>query len=272
MATSDYERVEAAIRFIESRATEQPGLEEIAAHLELSPFHVQRLFKRWAGVSPKRFLQALTAERARERLCDAASVLDAAYDAGLSGPGRLHDLMVAVEAMTPGEIKTRGKGLEIRHGRHDTPFGPAHIAMTERGVCGLAFGDADATEAWPNARRIEDADATALVVERVFEGSSGRRIPVLLGGTNLQLQVWRALLRIPEGALVSYGSLASALGRPGSARAVANAVGANAIGYLIPCHRVLRETGAVSGYRWGTERKRAMLGRELAERETGHLV
>jgi AraC family transcriptional regulator of adaptative response/methylated-DNA-[protein]-cysteine methyltransferase len=262
----DYERVERAIRFLDAAARRRPPLDETAAHVGLSPYHFQRLFRRWAGTSPKRFLQYVTAEHAKACLRDASSVLDATLTAGLTSAGRLHDLLVSVDAVTPGEVRRLGDGLRIRHGLHETPFGRARIAVTPRGITNLAFVDhattTDLEENWPRAELVHDPAATAGWIAKVFERAGP--IPVLLRGTNLQLRVWEALLRIPEGTVVSYGSLAAALGKPTAARAVAGAVAANPIAYLIPCHRVLRATGAIGGYRWGTARKRAMLGRELA--------
>jgi len=274
----DYRRIERAIEFLTVRAARRPPLDEVAAHVGLSPFHFQRLFLRWAGTTPSRFVRYLTAEHARACLRDARSVLHAALDAGLSGPGRLHDLMVNVCAVTPGEARGRGAGLRMAYGIHATPFGPARIAVTARGIAGLEFLDASAdgdprggpgalSEAWPEADLIHDPAGTAPWIRRIFEagpGTAERPLPVLLRGTNLQLRVWEALLAIPEGAVTSYGRLAAALGRPKAARAVAGAVAANPIAYLIPCHRVLRETGAIGGYRWGENRKRAILGREFA--------
>lgn len=266
----DYERIESAIRFLDAHARRRPSLDETAAHVGLSPYHFQRLFRRWAGTSPKRFLGYLTASHAKQRLRDARTVLETTLDTGLSSTGRLHDLLVSVDAVTPGEVRRLGAGLRLRYGVHDTPFGRARLAVTARGITSLAFldhespADVDLKEEWPHAELVHDPRATDGWVERIFERSGERSLPVLLRGTNLQLRVWEALLRIPEGTVVSYGSLAGALGMPTSARAVAGAVGKNPIAYLIPCHRVLRATGAIGGYRWGTARKRAMLARERA--------
>lgn len=277
---TDYERVKRAILYIETHADEQPTLDEVAAHVGLSPAHFQRLFKRWAGVSPKRFLQAVTASRARELLRESKPVLDSAFEVGLSGPGRLHDLTVAVDAVTPGELKTRGEGLEIRYGIHETPFGACLIAATGRGVCALRFVDPDGngggrSEAraaaelereWSAAEVVRDDRGARDLAERIFADADGTRqpFPLLLKGTNFQLKVWEGLLRVPEGCLISYGDLAERLGVPSSTRAVASAVGANPIAYLIPCHRVLRSSGALGGYRWGVERKLVMIERESA--------
>ncbi len=273
-SAQDYALVAQAIRYIESHRREQPELAEIAGHVGLSDFHFQRLFSRWAGVSPKRFLQALTVEEARRSLTRSGSVLDAAYDSGLSGPGRLHDLFVQCQAATPGEVKSGGAGLTIRYGVEPTPFGDALIGVTERGICALSFvGEGNAERAsdelrsrWPAARLREDRDESAAIAQRIFADSrSDEPLHLLIKGTNFQMQVWQALLRVPLGRLTTYGELAQAIGRPSAARAVGSAVGSNAIAWLIPCHRVIRQTGVVDGYRWGTERKRAMLGWEAAQ-------
>jgi AraC family transcriptional regulator of adaptative response/methylated-DNA-[protein]-cysteine methyltransferase len=223
------------------------------------------------GISPKRFIQLATARAAKDLLAGHETVLDATYRVGLSGPGRLHDLLVSVDAVTPGEFKSRGAGLTIRHGWHPSPFGPALIAASERGVVALYFaaeGVADeerlAAE-WSGADLVEDPDGTSVYADRIFSGIAGdERIPLLLRGTNLQAKVWKALLRIPEGSAVTYTDLAVSVGRPDAVRAVASAVGRNPISYLIPCHRVRRSTGALGGYHWGLERKRVMLAYEAA--------
>ncbi|MFL5381249.1 MAG: bifunctional transcriptional activator/DNA repair enzyme AdaA [Longimicrobiaceae bacterium] len=274
MPVSDYDRIAQAIRFIEENYRRQPSLEEVAKSVYLSEFHFQRLFRRWVGISPKRFLQFLTVEHAKRRLEECRSVLDATYDAGLSSPGRLHDLFVTLEAVTPGEYKARGAGLRIGWGVHDTPFGPALLAATERGLCSLSFvddGDASAAvdelrERWPAAAVGEDASATEPLARRIFAPESGDRgpIPLFVQGTNHQVRVWEALLRVPAGAVVSYEQLAGAAGKPDAVRAVAGAVARNQVAYVIPCHRVIRKLGAFGGYRWGPERKRAMLGWEAA--------
>ncbi len=270
---NDYDRIEKAIRYLEDHFQEQPSLEELAKAAHLSPFHFQRLFQRWAGVSPKRFLQYLTTQQAKQRLLESRSVLDAAYDSGLSGPGRLHDLLVSVEAMTPGEYKTRGKGLKIFWGIHPTPFGKAFIAVTDRGVCGLSFLTAQNEKSvlkefrknWPFAIFLKAPSKTLSVIEKIFkkpEGKSARKLQVLLKGTPFQLKVWEALLKIPEGFVRAYQDVAREIGSPQASRAVGTAIGQNAVAYLIPCHRVIRETGVLGNYRWGSERKKAMLGWE----------
>jgi AraC family transcriptional regulator, regulatory protein of adaptative response / methylated-DNA-[protein]-cysteine methyltransferase len=274
MPVSDYDRIAQAIRFIEQNYRRQPSLEEVAKSVYLSEFHFQRLFRRWVGISPKRFLQFLTVEHAKRRLEECRSVLDATYDAGLSSPGRLHDLFVTLEAVTPGEYKARGAGLRVTWGVHATPFGPALLASTERGLCGLSFledGDAGAAVdelrgRWTQAVVAEDARATEPLARRIFatDGDDGQPIPLFVQGTNHQVRVWEALLRVPAGAVVSYEQLAGAAGRPDAVRAVAGAVARNQIAYVIPCHRVIRKLGTFGGYRWGTERKVAILGWEAA--------
>lgn len=269
----DYARVEAAIAWLESRFRDQPELGDVAREVGLSPWHFQRLFRRWAGISPKRFGQFLTLDYAKARLADSASVLDAAYDAGLSGPGRLHDLFVACEAMSPGAFKSGGTGVDIAYGVHPSPFGPCLIGLTARGVCALGFADADAETVrarferrWPAARFHEDRQATEAVAARVFArpSPSGAPLRLAVAGTNFQIKVWEALLRIPPGRIVSYDALARALGMPRGARAVGGAVAANPVSYLIPCHRVIRKSGHFSDYEWGRSRKRVMLAWEAA--------
>ena len=273
----DYERVAEAIRFLDAHYQQQPSLDELAAHLSMSPYHLQRLFARWAGISPKRFVQYLTVEHAKRLLAESNSVLETSLESGLSGPGRLHDLFVTVEAVTPGEFKTGGLGLEIAWALHETPFGWCLLAVTERGVCGLSFVDEGVESAlselrsrWPAARLVEDPTRTAPVAEQIFGDQPAempRAIHLLLKGTNFQIKVWEALLRVPAGRVTTYEGVAQALDAPRAARAVGAAVGANAIGYLIPCHRVIRKSGIVEGYRWGSTRKKAILGWEAAHSE-----
>ncbi|MSR64563.1 MAG: methylated-DNA--[protein]-cysteine S-methyltransferase [Verrucomicrobiae bacterium] len=272
-ASMDYDRVERAIAYLESHHLDQPDLTTVARHVHLSEYHFQRLFSRWAGISPKRFLQCLTVEHAKHRLAESKALLDVTLESGLSSPGRLHDLFVAVEAMTPGEFKEEGAGLQIRYGLHPSPFGTCLVAMTDRGVCSLAFvdrgGESDAIDelrtSWAGARLSEQPRETGPVAASIFNDlNRGRRseLGLLLKGTNFQVKVWKALLRISPGAVVSYETLARWTCGSRAARAVANAVGANPIAYLIPCHRVIRRTGVVTGYRWGSERKRAILAWE----------
>lgn len=279
MWTDDYTRVERAIRFLDTHAEQQPSLSTVAEAAGLSPYHFQRVFTRWAGLSPKRFLQVLTLNRAKRVLAEPqGSVLDAALEAGLSGPSRLHDLFVTVDAVTPGEWKRQGDGVRIAYGFHDTPFGTALASATERGLCGLSFLD-DALSAgsrgaaleelagrWPKARLAEDESATAPYVARIFAPDGGALdngesapLPIVLKGTPFQIQVWKALLRVAPGDCASYGEIASAIGRPRAVRAVGTALGENPIAFLIPCHRVIRSTGAIGEYRWGVHRKHAML-------------
>lgn len=278
MSENDYARIERAIAYLDAHFTEQPSLAEIAAQVHLSEFHFQRLFKRWAGVSPKRFLQYLTVRYTGELLRDDHKVLAASLNAGLSGPGRLHQQFVNVQAMTPGEVQRLGEGLTIRYAMHPSPFGECLLARTARGICALRFVDtnqgaealAELRREWPAAHWVEDVAGTAGLAAELFEApykTTDRRIELDLKGTNFQLQVWQALLRIPPGALVSYQDIAEDLGRPEASRAVAGAVAKNPVAYLIPCHRVIRASGAFSGYRWGVTRKKALLGWEAARRE-----
>ena len=272
-ATRDYARVARAIAYLRHHAAEQPDLAAIARQMRLSEHHFQRLFTRWAGVSPKRFLQYLTIEHAKIRLTQTRNILDLADDVGLSGPGRLHDLFVALEAMSPGEVRAGGAGLTIRCGIHDSPFGRCFIAASPRGICGLHFVEDEGTvmaalrRDWPHAELVSDAPGTAPLARRIFDPLSARRakpLALLVKGTNFQIQVWRALLKVPFGGITSYRELAAEIGRPAAARAVGNAIGANPIAYLIPCHRVIRESGAFGDYRWDRNRKAAILGWEAA--------
>ncbi|MCZ6720895.1 MAG: methylated-DNA--[protein]-cysteine S-methyltransferase [Proteobacteria bacterium] len=271
----DYRRIESAIRYLERNATAQPDLETLARHVGLSEFHFQRLFRRWAGISPKRFLQFLTLSHAKRLLAESHPVLDTAFEAGLSGPGRLHDLFVTYEAMTPGRYKRRGEGLEIVYGFHPSPFGESLLLATEHGVCGLGFTRSEGRAAtlaefksrWPCARyRPEPAKTAPLAADAFPRRDGSGRLALSLSGTRFQLKVWEALIRIPAGAVTSYGELARRIGRPGGARAVAGAVAANPISFVIPCHRVIRESGSITGYEWGVPRKRAILAWEAARR------
>jgi AraC family transcriptional regulator of adaptative response/methylated-DNA-[protein]-cysteine methyltransferase len=269
--TRDYARIERAIAYLDGHRRAQPSLDDVAQAIGLSPFHAQRLFQRWAGVSPKRFLQFLTATDAVALLRDERPVLATAYDLGLSGPSRLHDLMIAVEAMTPGDVRNAGEGVTIRWGVHDTPFGGGLFGSTARGLAYLAFlhdgADAaleDLHARWPRATILHDAAATRDVAQRVFApAGTTAPLPLHLRGTNFQLKVWDALLRVPSGRLTTYAELAQAVGAPRAQRAVGAAVGRNPIAFIVPCHRVIRGTGAFGGYHWGEPRKRAILAREL---------
>ena len=274
--SQNYHRVEQAIQYLAGNFQQHPDLDAIAAHLNLSKYHFQRIFKEWAGVTPSQFLRYLTVEYAKDRLKESRSVLSATLDSGLSSPGRLHDLFVTFEAMTPGEYKAGGEGLEIAYGYQETQFGRCLIATTERGICAMRFLPEDddgevlagLMGEWPRAKFRETPARTYYVVERLFTltGDSGQReFHLLLKGTNFQVQVWQALLAVPSGSLVSYGDLAESLGKPSAARAVANAVASNPIAYLIPCHRVIKKVGEIHQYRWGAARKKAMVGWEAAQ-------
>jgi AraC family transcriptional regulator of adaptative response/methylated-DNA-[protein]-cysteine methyltransferase len=268
-----YRRMEKAIRFLEEHRTEQPTLADLSAHVGMSPFHLQRVFRGAVGVSPKRFLQFVTAEHARRLLEEGSNLLETSWAAGLSGPGRLHDLMVNVNAMTPAEVRAGGEGVDLTWGIHDSPLGPCALAATSRGIAVLAFLE-EATDAeaeaqvrarWPEARLRADASRTKPLVRRIFEGEGEGPLSLHLRGTNFQIRVWEALLTIPAGRVVTYGGLAEHVGVPGSARAVGRAVGANPVAVAIPCHRVVLSTGALGGYRWGRARKMALLAREHEE-------
>jgi AraC family transcriptional regulator of adaptative response/methylated-DNA-[protein]-cysteine methyltransferase len=273
--SNDYRRVEQAIAFLEENFSRQPELKEIAASVNLSEYHFQRLFTRWVGISPKRFLQFLTKERAKELLEKSHDVLGVAYETGLSGPGRLHDLFVTCEAVTPGEFKSRGEGLTIAYGFHPTPFGECLLAATERGICNLAFvqqGDRERVldvlkSRWRKARLNKDMPRTRALVSQVFAwyiGQTPAPLHLFLNGTNFQIKVWEALLQIPPGAVVSYEDIAARIGMPSASRAVSNAVAQNPIPVIIPCHRVIRKAGEFGGYHYGAARKKALLGWEAA--------
>lgn len=272
----DFRRIARAIHFIDAHFREQPRLATIAASAGLSEFHFNRLFRRWAGVTPRQYLAFVTARAARGALAGATSVLEAAYAVGLSGPGRLHDLLVTLDAVTPGELKTSGAGVEIRYGFSDTPFGTALIASTARGVCHLGFEDrpreraaaAELAARWEQARLSRnDADAQRTALEIFGAGQHGDGAPIRLAvkGTNFQLKVWQALLEVASDGPTTYRAVAEAAGVPGAERAVGNAVAANPVAWLIPCHNVLRSDGSLGGYQWGEERKRAILA--WAERD-----
>ena len=273
--SEDYRRIKQAIRFLEDNFQDQPSLDEIASSVHLSKYHFQRLFKRWAGVSPSQFLGYLTVEYAKERLKEARSVFDTSLAAGLSGPGRLHDLFVSFEAMTPGEFKQGGAGLEIQYAYHPTPFGESLIATTERGIVSLRFlSSASRVEAldglkseWWGASFSENPAATEPIIYRLFQAAPDdgeRHFHLLLRGTNFQVKVWQALLAIPTGAMISYQDLAGQVTSPSAARAVANAVASNPIAFLVPCHRVISKVGKAHRYRWGATRKKVILGWEAS--------
>jgi len=270
---SDYEIVKKTLAFIHENWREQPSLEAIAEQAELSPTHLQRLFTRWAGLSPKAFLQAVTLDHARSLLRDSASILDTAYEVGLSGPGRLHDLFVTHEGMTPGSYKLGGKGLTLRFGFHDCPFGRALVMITDQGLAGLAFADdgqekdtlLDMQSRWPGAAYIEDWLRTKPYADRIFKPENWRKdqpLRVVFIGSDFEIRVWETLLRIPLGKRSTYSDVAAHIGRPNAARAVGSAVGRNPVSFVVPCHRVLGKSGSLSGYHWGLTRKRAILGWE----------
>ena len=271
--SDDYLRIEQAIQYLENHYKEQPALEVVAANIGLSEYHFQRLFTRWAGVSPKRFIQYLTKEGAKDLLDRSENLLDTTHQVGLSSLGRLHDLFITAEALTPGEYRSRGAGVTIRYGIHPTPFGKALLATTERGICHLSFvqtSEGDAIDSlvadWQQATMIEDHRSTAPLIAPIFDlGYNHRDKPlnVHLRGTNFQLKVWEALLQIPAGEVTTYAGIASRIGNPNATRAVGTAVGHNPIAVLIPCHRVIRKAGEFGNYRYGTLRKKALLAREF---------
>ncbi len=272
--SEDYLRIEQAILYLENHHKDQPSLEEIAASVGLSDFHFQRIFTRWAGISPKRFLQFLTKENAKELLNKSENLLDTTLQVGLSSLGRLHELFVTTEAVTPGEYKSRGAGLTIRYGIHPTPFGKCLIGATDRGICHLGFvqsSEGDAIDAfvvdWKEAKMVEDNRATAPLVAPIFLLNAREQTPLNLHlrGTNFQLKVWEALLNVPTGAVTTYQRLAAQIGQPTASRAVGTAVGHNPIAVLIPCHRVIRSLGEFGNYRYGAPRKMALLGWEQAQ-------
>jgi AraC family transcriptional regulator, regulatory protein of adaptative response / methylated-DNA-[protein]-cysteine methyltransferase len=276
MPKSDYSRVEQAIRFLSDHTVEQPRLAEVAKEIGLSEFHFQRLFQRWAGVSPKRFLQFLTLEEAKRMLSESRSLLEVSHSVGLSGTSRLHDLFLNLECMTPGEYKARAEGLTVRWGVEDTPFGPALFAAMDRGLCGLAFLQEDGPEGafeelrarWPGAYLEASPTIIRGYAEALRDRMTGKPdapLSLILKGTPFQLRTWEALLRVPAGQAISYQGLAQLSGATGASRAAGSAVGRNPIAWLIPCHRVIQSTGAIGQYHWGAPRKQAMLALERAQ-------
>lgn len=272
-AAADYRTVRRAIAYVSERFRDQPEIEAIAHAVGTTPRALTELFRRWCGLSPKAFLQAVTLDHARRILLEMPSVLETSHELGLSGPGRLHDLFVTHEAMSPGEWKTGGAGLDISHGFHSSPFGLALVIANERGLCGLAFADEGEERAalddmrgrWPNARFTEDRQRTAVYAQRIFDPS--RWLPetplkIVLIGTDFEVRVWVTLLSIPMGRAATYAQIATRLGKPKAARAIGGAVGKNPVSFVVPCHRVLGKNGALTGYHWGLTRKRAMLGWE----------
>ncbi|NJN79023.1 MAG: methylated-DNA--[protein]-cysteine S-methyltransferase [Anaerolineales bacterium] len=267
-----YKLIEQAIQYIEANVQGQPELEEIASAVGLSEYHFQRVFTRWAGISPKRFMQFLTKEHAKTLLNESENLLGTTHRVGLSSLGRLHDLFVSTEAVTPGEYKSQGAGLTIRYGIHPSPFGKCLIATTERGICHLGFVEKSEGKAidyivkeWNQADMIEDYKATAPLVTRIFsDGKLDTQLNLHLRGTNFQIKVWEALLNIPSGAIASYEQIAMKIGNPRAVRAVGSAIGENPIAYLIPCHRVIRKSGEFGNYMYGSARKKAMLAKEFS--------
>ncbi|MBE0574507.1 MAG: methylated-DNA--[protein]-cysteine S-methyltransferase [Desulfuromonadales bacterium] len=270
---NDYQRMTEIILFLKRHAGQQPSLEAVATKFNLSPGYLQRLFRRYTGISPKRYLQYLTSEKAKQLLDQSMPLLETSFAAGLSGSGRLHDLLVNVDAVTPGEYRSKGEHLLIRYGIHATPFGQALIALTARGICHLDFFDDDGATAfkqlrknWSNAEFMEDLDATMAVKQAAFSPRSllsSKPLLLHLQGSNFQLKVWQALLQIPPGCLASYRQIAQHIGQPSASRAVGSAIGQNPICYIIPCHRVLRSDGTIGGYRSGTARKEVLLSAEI---------
>jgi AraC family transcriptional regulator, regulatory protein of adaptative response / methylated-DNA-[protein]-cysteine methyltransferase len=266
-----YQRIAKAMAFVQAHHREQPRLEDIAAHVQLSPFHFQRLFADWVGTTPKKFLQYITLSHAKALLQDpGATLLDVASEAGLSGTGRLHDLFVQIEAMTPGEYQRGGEGLLLRHSMAATPFGPVLLCSSDRGLVAMVYGETEAEALhsvqarFPNAQFVSGHDAHQARALRIFEGDWGdeQALRLHLKGTPFQLKVWEALLKIPAGRLSTYSQVARQIGHDKAVRAVGTAVGDNPVAYLIPCHRVITQSGLLGGYRWGLPRKLAMLGWE----------
>ncbi|MEO1200201.1 MAG: bifunctional helix-turn-helix domain-containing protein/methylated-DNA--[protein]-cysteine S-methyltransferase [Pseudomonadota bacterium] len=274
---ADYALIQAAIRFLTENWRDQPPASALANHLGLSEDDTQRLFRRWAGITPKQFIQAITLDHARALLRDGETVLDTSFEVGLSGPARLHDLFVTHEAMTPGVYRAKGAGIAMHYGFHPSPFGEALIMATDRGLAGLAFADgqderaatlADMTRRWPQAHYVEDVDATAPYARRIFSPGNwhpDQPLRVMLIGTDFEVRVWETLLRIPFGKGTTYSDIARHLGKPKAARAVGGAVGRNPISFVVPCHRVIGRSGALTGYHWGLTRKRAILGWEAGQ-------
>lgn len=269
----DYRRIEKAIQFIEKNFQTQPSLKAIADHVALSAFHFNRLFSKWAGTSPQRFMRFLTKEFAKEKLIESSNLLEATFELGLSSSSRLHDLFVTYEAMTPAEFKAKGAGLTIHYGIHETPFGDCLIAITERGITDFRFIENEDKELiikelqqdFEKAKLIFDNNFTKPFIEQIFyeTRNSNEPLTLLMRGTNFQIKVWEALLKIPFGQIVSYETIANAIGQPTAQRAVGTAIGSNRMGYIIPCHRVLQKVGGIGGYRWGITRKKAILGWEM---------
>jgi len=272
--SDDYRRIEIAIKFIELNFKSQPTLDQIAESVHLSKYHFDRLFKRWAGISPIQFLQFMTLDYTKQRLIESRSLLETSLEAGLSGPSRLHDLFVTFEAMTPGDFKNRGAGLEIEYGFCESPFGECLLAATKRGISYLGFVEEGRRSqildslfrTWPGSEFLENPRKVCSIVKNIFrmDRRRTRRFNLQIKGTNFQINVWKALLNLPQGCLVSYRDIASYIGRPKAFRAVAGAVAVNPVAYLIPCHRVIARSGQIHQYRWGSARKKALIGWEAA--------
>lgn len=271
----NYQRIEQAILYLEENFQRQPELDEVAEKVHLSPFHFQRIFTEWAGISPKRFLQFLTVDYLKERLAQSKNLMEAAEHAGLSSQSRVYDLFTTLEAVTPQEYKQHGAGIRVEYGIHETPFGICLIGTTERGICWLSFLQTDEDprreielmkEHWHNSTFHQHQDLTAAFVDRIFyQHKNTQKLHVFVKGTNFQLKVWEALLRIPMGDVTTYQNIAESINSPKAMQAVGSAVGANHIAYLIPCHRVIRKDGILGEYRWSPARKKSMIGWELAK-------
>lgn len=272
--TINYQRIEQAIQYLSEHFTEQPNLDDVAAQVHLSPYHFQRMFTEWAGISPKKFLQFLTTDFLKNKLAETPNLIEAANLAGLSSQSRVYDLFVTLEAVTPHEYRSGGEGLSIRYGYADTPFGTCFVATTGRGICGLEFVNEDTKDAalqafrqnWRNAQLVPDQQVAIDFTRLIFTNNPGepRRFQLLVRGTKFQVKVWEALLRVPFGAVTTYGQIAREIGQPGASRAVGSAVGDNPVAYLIPCHRVIRKEGKLGEYHWGSTRKKAIVGWEMA--------
>ena len=281
LSSKDYLRIEQAILFIEKNYREQPSLKEIASSVHLSEYHFQRLFRSWAGISPKQFMSFLTIEHAKKLLKESKSLLDVTYKTGLSSPGRLHDLFVTIEAVTPGEFKKKGEGLNINYGFHPSPFGECLLSVTDRGICGLSFltegnreeAVTELNKEWLGARFVENPSLTQSFIDHIFVPSRRKnkpRLNLFLRGTNFQIKVWEALLRIPPEFVLSYEDIAHLIGKPYAVQEVGKAMMTNPIAYIIPCHRIIYKIGIIGNYKWGSARKRAILGWEAARRNRNH--
>jgi len=269
----NYNRIKSALEFIAANYKKQPGMNEIAEHIHLSEFHFQRIFKEWSGITPKKFLRSITFEELKKNIETTENLAELSESTGLSSPSRIYDLFVDIESVTPEEYKTKGKGIEIRYGIHETPFGKCLLANTKRGICALEFADEEPAslvqalkEKWQNATFEENQHETGAIIDTIF-GNKKQPLKALLYGTNFQVKVWEALIKIPYGKFTSYSSVVEMLGRPNASRAVGTAIGKNNIALLIPCHRVIQQIGGIGGYKWGVERKLAIIGYEKSMNE-----